>query len=115
MRQVVPDESLTPQLEQRRASDSSAAEPSGSAASALALSVSDAGDEAGGGEDGTQPLPTNAERAAGQPQVIAAPLGARACYLCVIYASRAPMNRNARFYRCICLSWHAPCACVCEI
>ena len=85
MRQVVPDESLTPQLEQRRASDSSAGEPNGSAASAPASIVSKAADEAGGGEGGTQPLPTNAERAAGQPQVIAAPLGARACYLCVIF------------------------------
>ena len=86
MRQVVPDESLTPQLEQRRASDSSAAEPNGSAASAPASIVSKAADEAVRGEGGTQPLPTNAEGAAGQPQVIAAPLGARACYLCVIYA-----------------------------
>jgi hypothetical protein len=86
VRQVVPDESLTPQLEQRRASDPSAAEPNGSAASATASIVSKAADEAGGGEDRTLPLPTNAERAAGQPQVIAAPLGARVlpgCHLCV--------------------------------
>jgi hypothetical protein len=82
VRQVVPDESLTPQLEQRRASDPSAAEPNGSAASATASIVSKAADEAGGGEGGTQPLPTNAERAAGQPQVIAAPLGPRVLPVC---------------------------------
>ncbi len=61
----------------------------GTSGSAPAMSVSDAGDEAGRGGGCTQPLPTNAEGAAGQPQVIAAPHGARACYLCVIYASRA--------------------------
>ena len=94
----MPDEPLTPQLVGRRASDSSApaAEPSGSAASATALGVSDAAREADRGGGGTQPLPTNADGAAGadaaaegdvagQQQVIAAPLGARACHLCVAH------------------------------
>ena len=56
MRQVVPDESLAPQLEQRRASDPSAAEPNGSAASAPVSIVSKAADEAGGAEGGTPEL-----------------------------------------------------------